>query len=205
MTLTGAGATSGAVFMHGDSTMASNANGGGGIPWRLLGWGTAGALLLLPLVAMQFTREVNWTVGDFLFAAMMFGLVGVTLELAVRASTNLGYRAGVAVAVMTTFLLVWINGAVGIIGNEDNPLNLMFFGVIALALAGSIVARFRAAGMVWAMAAAGAAQAAIGVVVFAFNIASTEPPGAVGLLLLIEFFAGAWFLSAWLFRQAARS
>ena len=74
-----------------------------------------------------------------------------------------------------------------------------------LALAGSIVARFRAAGMVWAMAVAGAAQASIGVAVFALNIASAEPPGAVGLLLLIEFFAGAWFLSAWSFRNAVRS
>jgi hypothetical protein len=189
--------------------MASNATRDGkgarrGGPWRALGWGTAGALLLLPLVAMQFTREVNWTVGDFLFAAMMFGLAGVTLELAVRASSSLGYRAGVAVAVATTFLLVWINGAVGIIGNEDNPLNLMFFGVIAVALAGSIVARFKASGMAWAMIVAGAFQAVIGIGVFSLNIAMAEPPGATGLLLLIEFFAGAWFLSAWLFRNADR-
>lgn len=189
--------------------MASNATGDGngarrGGPWRALGWGSAGALLLLPLVAMQFTREVDWTAGDFLFAAMMFALVGVTLELAVRASTNLGYRAGVAVAVVTTFLLVWINGAVGMIGNEDNPLNLMFFGVIAVALAGSIVARFKAAGMARAMIAAGTAQAAIGIGVFALNVAAAEPPGAAGLLVLIEIFAGAWFFSAWLLRKAAR-
>lgn len=186
--------------------MASKATDGGrgGVRWRALGWGTAGALLLLPLVAMQFTREVNWTFGDFLFAAMMFGLVGVTLELAVRASNSLGYRAGVTVAVVTSFLLVWINGAVGIIGNEDNPLNLMFFGVIGVALAGSVVARFRAGGMAWAMSAAGVVQAAIGIGVFALSVASTEPPGAIGLLLLIEFFAAAWFVSALLFRKAAR-
>ena len=39
---------------------------------RLLAWGAAAALLLLPLVAMQFTEEVNWTVFDFLvFGSML--------------------------------------------------------------------------------------------------------------------------------------
>lgn len=190
--------------------MASKATGDGnggrsGVRWRLIGWGTAGALLLLPLVAMQFTTEVNWTIGDFVFAGLMFGIVGGTFELAVRASGNASYRLGAAIALATAFLLVWINLAVGIIGNEDNPLNLMFFGVIAAALVGAVVARFRADGMARAMAIAGVLQAAIGVGTFAFNISSTEPPGAIKLLLLIEFFAGTWFASAWLFRKAARA
>jgi hypothetical protein len=205
MTLTRAAPTSDALLMHGDSMMASNATTGRrGVPWRLVGWGTAGALLLLPLVAMQFTPEVNWTLSDFIFAGVMFGIVGGTFELAVRASGNASYRLGAAIALVTAFLLVWINLAVGIIGNEDNPLNLMFFGVIAAALVGSVVARFKADGMSRAMTIAGVIQAAIGLGTFAFNIAWTEPPGAIGLLLLIEFFAGTWFASAWLFRKAAR-
>lgn len=187
--------------------MASNptsASSRRALPWRIVGWGTAAALLLLPLAAMQFTGEVNWTPADFGFAAVMFGLVGGALELTFRKSGNRFYRGGAAVAVATTFLLVWIDGAVGIIGNEDNPLNWMFFGVIAAALIGAIAARFRAAGMARAMAVAGALQAAIGVGTVAFSVVSAEPPSALGLLLLIEFFAGAWFLSAWLFMKAAR-
>jgi hypothetical protein len=176
-----------------------------GIAWRPLGWGAAVALLLTPVVAMHFTSEVNWTVSDFIFAGVMFGLVGGTLELAFRKSGNRCYRGGVAVAVATTFLLVWINAAVGIIGNEDNPLNLMFFGVIAVALAGALIARFKAAGMARAMIVAGALQVGIGIGVFALNVAASEPPGAIGLLVLIEFFAGAWFVSAWLFRRAANA
>jgi hypothetical protein len=195
--------------MHGAFNMASNPTNGTAprrtFPWRVLGWGTAAALLLLPLVAMQFTSEVNWTLSDFIFAGVMFGLVGGTLELTFRKSGNICYRGGVAIAVATTFLLVWINGAVGIIGDEGNVLNLMFFGVIAVALAGAIAARFKAAGMAWAMALAGVLQAAIGIGVFALDVASAGPPGAIGLLLLIEFFAGAWLLSAALFRAAARS
>lgn len=185
--------------------MASKANGGSGrgIPWRLIGWGAAAMLLLLPLVAMQFTAEVNWTPADFVFAAVMFGTVGGTFELAVRASGSGAYRGGVAMALATAFLLVWINLAVGIIGNEDNPLNLMFFGVIAAALVGAIAARFEAAGMARAMAVAAAIQAAVGIGVFIADAGATEPPGRFGLLPLIEFFAGMWLASAWLFRRAA--
>ena len=51
--------------------------------WRIAGWGGALLLLILPFVAMQFTREVNWTAGDFIFAALMFGTAGCTIELAV--------------------------------------------------------------------------------------------------------------------------
>lgn len=177
----------------------------GAMPWRLLGWGLAGGLLLLPLIAMQFTTEVNWTAGDFIFAGAMFGIIGGTFELAVRASGNRAYRGGAAVALATAFLLVWINLAVGIIGNEDNPLNLIFFGVIAAAIVGSIVARFKADGMARAMAVAGFLQAAIGIGVFALDAGAAEPPGAIGLLLLIEFFALTWFISACLFRTAAHS
>ena len=164
-------------------------------PWRAAGWGVAGLVLLVPLVAMQFTREVNWTVGDFLFAAMLLGLVGLTLDLTVRTSRNPSYRGGVGAALAASFLIVWANGAVGMIGNEDNPYNLLFFGVIGVALLGSVLARFRAAGMALAMLVAAAAQAAIGV-----GGMTTDVRGGI----LSTLFAGLWLLSAALFRNAAR-
>lgn len=183
--------------------MASKAYGGGPgrrIPWRLVGWAVPVLLLTIPWLASW-----PWTAADFIVAAAMFGIVGGSFELAVRASGNGAYRGGAAVALATAFLLVWINLAVGIIGNENNPLNLMFFGVIAAAIVGSIVARFEADGMARAMTIAGVIQAAIGIGVFVSNTGASEPPGALGLLLLIEFFAVGWFLSAWLFRKAGRT
>ena len=188
--------------------MASKPNDGrssGGVPWRILGWGTAGFLLLLPLVAMQFTTEVNWTASDFAFAAVVLGAVGGTFELAVRKSGSVAYRLGVAAALAATFLLVWINAAVGIIGSEDNPANLLFFGVIAAAIAGSIMARFRPAGMARAMTFAGAVQALIGLATVALRIGANEPPGALGVLVLIESLAFLWLVSAWFFSRAALS
>jgi hypothetical protein len=186
--------------------MASKANNGGSgrhIPWRILGWGAVAILILLPLVAMQFSSEVNWTASDFIFAAAMFGIAGGTFELAVRASGSRAYRAGAAIALLTAFLTIWINLAVGIIGNEGNPLNLMFFGVIAAAIVGAIVARFEAAGMARAMTVAAALQGFIGVGVLVTGWGSSEPPGIFGLFILIEFFSVAWLLSALCFRKSA--
>jgi hypothetical protein len=185
-------------MMHGEQTMASNAGnsvGRGVSRWRVLGWGTAVALILTPLVAMQFTSEVNWSVGDFIFAALMFGIVGALLELAVRTTRSRVHRAAIGVAIAASFLTVWVNGAVGMIGSEENPYNLLFLGVIGIALVGSVLARFRAAGMALAMAAAACAQAALGL----GGLATDLRGGILG-----TGFAGLGLISAALFRCAAR-
>ena len=110
--------------------MTSMTDGKGSGGWvRPLGWSLAAGSVLLPLVAMQFTAEVEWTFGDFLFAALVIGAVGIALEVAVRVSGNWLYRAGAAVGLGTAFLLTWANAAVGYIG-DDNPYNIVFFGVV---------------------------------------------------------------------------
>jgi len=113
---------------------------------RLIVWAVVVALILLiPLVAMQFTSEVNWTLSDFVFAGVLLFGAGLTYELA-RKAGGIAYRAAVGVALAAAFLLVWINGAVGIIGNEDNPANLMYGGVLAVGIIGAMIARFQATG-----------------------------------------------------------
>ena len=169
-------------------------------PWRLVGWGMAASLLLVPLVAMQFTSEVNWTASDFLFAGALIGGVGVLFELTVRMSASPFYRAGAALALAAAFLLIWINGAVGIIGSENNPLNLLYLGVIAISLVGSASAAFRPRGMAYAMFAAAAAMAAMAIVALA--VGRGEPPGPIGVIVLNGFFATLYFSAGWLFRIA---
>ena len=181
-----------------------NGREGNDIPWRLIGWGTAAFLLLLPLVAMQFTAEVSWSVGDFIFAAMMFGLVGAILELAVGRSPSRAYRGGVAIAVASGFLHVWITGAVGIIGSEDNPGNLLYLAVVALAVFGSILALGRPAGMAWAMGVTAAAEVLAPIIAYA---GVADPVGDVlrPEVFFIGFvFTGMWVVSAFLFGKAAR-
>jgi hypothetical protein len=170
-----------------------------GIPWRLIGWSIPVVLLLLPLVL-----RAPWTVGDFVFAALAMGFVGVLLELVVRSSTNLAYRAGAALAVAAAFLLVWVNGAVGFLGDEGNPANLLFFGVIAVALLGAVAARFRAGGMALAMLAAAALQIAIGALAVPLGWGAPGYAGIYEAVLGTGMFATLWLLSAGLFRKAAQ-
>jgi hypothetical protein len=176
---------------------------GGGFPWRVAGWSVAALLLVQPAVAMQFTSQVNWSGGDFLLMGALLGGAGLGIELAVRKSASPAYRAGAALALLAGFLTVVVNGAVGIIGSENEAANLFYLAAPAFALIGAAAARFRAAGMAWAMTAAGLATLLVPVIAIAFRLSgasavwSPEVPVATGVL------AGLWFLSAWLLRRAA--
>ncbi len=180
----------------------------GGLRWgsvlRILAWGGAALLLALPLVAMQFTREVNWGPEDFIVMGVLLSACAGIVHLATQLSDDFAYLAGVVIAVGTSFLLVWINLAVGFIGDEGNPANLMFGGVILIAAIGSAIARFRPRGMARAMLAAAAAEGAIAAITWFGGLAATEPPGPLPLLALTGFFAVPWLLAAWLFGVAAR-
>ena len=138
-------------------------------PWRMLGWGGAVALLLAPLVAMRFTSEVNWTASDFIFAGGLFAFIGGAFELAVWASRDRAYRAAAALALLGTFLTIWANLAVGIVGSENNPPNLLFFGALLIGIAMACVGRFRASPMSIATLAT---AASLGI---AFVIAVMQP------------------------------
>lgn len=172
------------------TTNAQNSGRRRGIPWRVIGWGIAALLLLLPWVA-----NAPWTASDFVFAGVLFGSVGLAFEFIVRKSSSLACRFGAALAVVGAFLTIWVNGAVGMIGSEDNIYNFLFLGVLLVALIGAILARFEPAGMARAMAAAALVQLAAG----AGGLAA-DPRGAV----LSMGFAGLWLLAAALFHSAAQ-
>ena len=186
--------------------MAGNTeNGGGrrGSRWRIAAWAAAVLILLLPLFAMQFTDQVVWDVADFaVFGALLVG-AGVTYELAVRMTGNTAYRAAVGVALAAAFLLVWVNGAVGIIGSEDNDANLMYFGVLAVGIIGALIARFKPRGMARALFATALAQTLVAVIAL---IARLGYPwsGPQEILVLNGFFVALFVGSAWLFRKAVR-
>jgi hypothetical protein len=112
-------------------------------PWRIIGWGMVAALLLAPLIAMQFTSEVDWDETDFIAMGFILGSLGLALEFMVSRSDSIAYRIASGIAVLAAFLLIWANLAVGMIGSEKNPYNLLFGGVLAIAVVGSIASRFR--------------------------------------------------------------
>jgi hypothetical protein len=76
-----------------------------------------GLILLIPLVAMQFTDEVNWDLFDFaVIGALLLG-TGLMYELAARGVSNAKHRAVIAVVLTAALLLVWAELAVGVFGS----------------------------------------------------------------------------------------
>ncbi len=172
---------------------------------RVIGWSAAAVLLMLPLVAMRYTSEVDWTLSDFLVMGALIGGCGLVLELATRKSDNLAYRFAATVAMAASFLLVWVNLAVGFLGDEGNLANLMFLGVILVAITGALIVRARSQGMARVMQATAAAQVLAGLVGYGAGCASPGGQGLFEVAMGTSLFTGLWLLSAFLFGKAARS
>lgn len=180
---------------------------GGGLDrlLRTLFRGGAIGLWLLPLAAMQFVPGMDWSVFDFVVWGVMLLIAAGVCELALRASGDLSFRAGVVVAVGAAFLLVWVNLAVGIIGSEDDPANLMFFGVIAAGVIGAFAADFSARGMARAMLAMAGLQGLAGATALAAGWGADGESWPQVIFVMTGFFGALRLLSAWLFRKAART
>jgi ABC-type Mn2+/Zn2+ transport system permease subunit len=73
-------------------------------------------LLLVPLIAMQFTNEVNWTLFDFLIAGILLLGTGLLCELVIRKVRKPEHRIAFCAVLLVAFLLIWIELAVGIFG-----------------------------------------------------------------------------------------
>lgn len=165
-------------------------------PWLWLG---AAALLALPAIAMWLDAPgVLWTPLDFVIMGLLLATACGLYELGARLNGSRVWRAAFGLAALTGFLTVWANLAVGMLGSENHPANLMFAGVLAVAAVGALVARFRPAGMAWAMAVAGLAQLAV--------VAIAAASGRYGAyeLVLTACFSLPWFASALLFAKARK-
>ncbi len=169
-----------------------------------MAWTGAVLILLMPLFAMQATDQVVWDMNDFIFFGALLVGVGVAFELAVRKTENAAYRCAVGVALAAVFILSGVNGAVGIIGTENDIANLMYGGVLAVGIIGAIIARFKPHGMARALFATALAQALVAVIALIAGFGYTGPIWPLDILMATGFFTALWLISAWLFRKAAR-
>jgi hypothetical protein len=163
--------------------------------WRVARWSVAALMLLTPVVMMQVEGSGwNWGVGDFVFAAVMIGGTGLLYELAERVSGNRAYRAGMALALITSFLTVWTT----IVRDDDTGIG--YFLLIMAAAVGGFACRFRSDGMARAMLGIAAMQMLYGV---AIATAPSTADSPVRVLLFNGFFAFLWLAAGGLFRKAA--
>jgi hypothetical protein len=181
---------------------------------RLTVWAAVVALILMvPFLAMRLhwrvpdpgsptLDEVNWSLFDFVVAGTVLFGAAMTYELIARKLGTSAYRIGVGIACMTGLVLLWINMAVGLIGSDDNPANLMYLAVLAIAFSGTYLAGFQPRGVSRAMFVTAAAQALVPIIAFAINRPDFSP-GVVQVMMLNGVFVALWIASALMFRYAA--
>jgi len=71
-------------------------------------------MLLIPLVAMQFSDEVNWDEADFIVMGVLVFGTGLMFDLIMKKVRNNTYRVVIGVALLAAFLYIWAELAVGI-------------------------------------------------------------------------------------------
>lgn len=147
---------------------------------------------------------MNWTLYDFaVMGGLLLGVGGAYVFLRRQADSR-SYRLAAGIALAAAFLLFWMNGAVGIIGSEDNKANLMYVGVLAVAVVGGLIARFRPGGMARAMYVTALAQAAVAAIAIVAGLGPDSPKWPADVLILTAFFALLWLIAGRLFKKAAQ-
>ncbi len=160
-------------------------------------------ILLIPAVAMQFTAEVDWSLGDFLVMGALIFSVGLAFEFVMRKGGNTFYRVAFGIAALMTFGLIWVNLAVGFVGSGPNLPNVLLGLVPFVGVIGAIITRLRPQGMartMYAMAIAVMLAPLIGVVV---NRPKLDE-GVAAVLGMTAFISLVFVVSGLLFRNAAQ-
>ena len=75
-----------------------------------------GLILLIPLITMQFTDEVNWTIFDFIIMGSMLSVTGYSVGTIYKKVKNNNVSLILILSVILIFLLVWAELAVGLFG-----------------------------------------------------------------------------------------
>jgi len=154
---------------------------------------------------MPFTDEVQW--NEAVAYGVILLLAGGAYELWLWLKTReRAYRIAFGVGLLGVFLLGWVSGAVGIIGSENQPVNLMYWAVPAVLLIGSLISGLNSRGMAYTLFAAALVQVLIPIVALIISPeVSWGNAGVVGVFVSNSIFALLFFGSALLFRRASAS
>ena len=116
-----------------------------------------------------------------------------------KASSGLrAYRAGIALAALTSFMIVWTTIV------RDDGTGAGFFLIIMAAGVGGFAASFRSAGMARTMVGISIMQMSLGLATATAPITANIPDGPFKAILFNGVFAILWLVSATLFHAAAK-
>ena len=75
-------------------------------------------LLLIPLIAMQFTNEVHWGALDFLIGGVLLFGFFFLLSFTYSRLNESKYRWSILIVIVLIFILIWAELAVGVFGTS---------------------------------------------------------------------------------------
>ena len=161
-------------------------------------------ILLIPAAMMGFRVEGwAWSPADFVVMWMLIAGALLAYQVIAAKAGSVAYRVAVGVAVATGFVLVWVNGAVGLIGSENNPANVLYFGVLLLGGIGAAIARLTPAGMARTLYSVALAQFLVPVIALLVWPGDFSP-GVPQVFGLNSFFVLWFVVSGILFQHAAK-
>lgn len=160
-------------------------------------------MLVIPFIGNRTVEGWNWDTFDFVFMGVLIFSAAFTFEMVARLSSNKMYKGAVGITVVAALLLTWMNLAVGIIGNEDNPANAMYFLVIPVGFLGLIASQMKAKGLSVTTFLMSAIVMATPCVALAVNRPSLDNlPGIFGVFFISAFYAALYLGAGLLFRNS---
>lgn len=83
---------------------------------RIVLYAIASILLLVPLVAMQFSKEVNWSLSDFLIGGFLLFGTATVIDFILRIIKKKSHRIILSIVTLLVLMIIWGELAVGIFG-----------------------------------------------------------------------------------------
>ena len=161
------------------------------------------AILIIPLIAMQFSNEVDWSPTDFIGMGALIFTIGFLYVLTTRFMSNIVYKVAIAAALGSTFLMIWTNLAVGLIGGGPHWGNFMYMGVILVGIIGTALSRFTPAGMERTMYAMSFTFVVIATIALITNMQELPQSSVVEIIGVNGFFTILFAVAGLLFRYVA--
>lgn len=137
------------------------------------------------------------TVLEFL---ILFAVIFVTFYFVYRVNRDKRYRQAISLALGAIFVSLWVHGAVGIIGDSDDPANLMYAAVLGIGVLGAAVTRLKPEGMSWVVTLMAVGVGAIALIVTVGNLGAPGP-GRITVLAFNGVLIALLLASAHRFRQ----
>lgn len=139
---------------------------------------------------------MDWTLADYAVAgALLAGAAGAGW-IGLRAGRGPAFRLGAGLGAATGLALVFVSGAVGLVGAAANDANALFLILVLAVAAGAWLTRSRPGGLARVFAGAAGAQALVGAGALALGVGREGALWPLDVIAASAVFALLWLAAA---------